>query len=246
MASTSLLVGRGRRIAETELPPVFVTLKATEGTAARHTQVRFKRVELKNTLNWGRDSVDAGETYRRLGEISNDKLSLCSQFGDWLGMVVYAMPTWIKACQWNTQAQRAMSKNLEEHIWLAIDENDDGNTLGLISLTELDHQDEGLPRELDGKRVFNVGAHFLAVYRDQGLATQVSAHCLSQLSGMMESSSSHIDTLWISTMPQNLAVQKLAANLGFGEFTPHSRKVTGIYKVFQRQRELVAACKNMT
>jgi len=190
-----------------------------------HT-IRFTRIEMANIVDKGANSNDDGETYKRLAELANDFGLLVSAFGPVFGRLLYWLPVSWKAKVYINEHKKNTEKDLKYIAWIIADEN--GQTVGSLSLDQVDKDKYVLNDELQSMNLYNIGLILSSDYQRRGLATELSKHLLSQLPALQID----MDALFIATLPNNAGVNTLAKRLGFTFVAETDAKFDGLIPCF--------------
>lgn len=169
---------------------------------------------LSNIEKGGRHSADHGFTYQRLAEIANDRHMLTHSMGNILGNIVYALPTRIKAGTYVKHAQECAEKGLIWKSFLIIC-GDTGDTVGVISLTEIEKELYNLPAEYANMRLMNVGVMIRTPYQNRGVVSTINREIFEKPE-ILETFGVHsVDGLFVATRPDNASVKHIASKMGF-------------------------------
>lgn len=192
------------------ISPLNMELRAVENTAAKvNSVIHFNRIELSNIVNQGLNSNDNGRTYRRLAELANDFNCLVSAFGSVLGRIVYWLPTFWKASAYIKVAEEARQKGRLSASWILSDGN--GETVGLLGLSEIEKEKFELDEELNRLKLYNVGVLLHSNFQRRGVVTEITNHLFEKFRRL----NLDIDGLWITTRPDNEGVNHIARKLDF-------------------------------
>jgi RimJ/RimL family protein N-acetyltransferase len=194
-------------------------------TKVEHT-LKFTQIKLENIENKGNDSSDNGETYRRMAELSNDFNMLMTSFGPVFGRLLYWLPTWWKAKFYITELKKHNEKNLKHIGWVIADDN--GQTCGLLSLTEVNKEMYKLDANLQLMKLYNIGLMLHSDYQRRGVATELSQKLLNHVNQL----NFDIDALFIATRPDNVGVNTIANKLNFTFVGEMDAKFDGLIPCF--------------
>jgi RimJ/RimL family protein N-acetyltransferase len=193
-----------------KVSPLNVKLHEAGKTAAKvENVIHFRKVELANITNKGRDSIDDGETYQRLAELADDFNGLVSAFGGFLGRILFWTPVSWKAGVFIREMKKATEKRLNHCTWVLSDK--DEKTIGSFSLSEIEKEKFDLSGELESLKLYNVGVLLHSSFQRKGVVTELTNHLYDQICRL----NFDIDGLWIATRPDNVGVNHIANKLNF-------------------------------
>lgn len=196
-----------------QISPFRVNLHEKNNTAAKIEEViHFKRLELVNIENQGRNCVDGGETYQRLAEMANDFQMLTSAFGPMFGRILYwVVPTSWKANAYENVLKEADRKNRAWGQWILVSENK--QTIGIVCLDQIDKKKFELDYddELGSLKLYNMGVLLHSNFQRRGIVTELSNHIFTQLRHL----NLDIDAFFINTRPDNVGVNAIAEKMNF-------------------------------
>jgi len=173
--------------------------------------IRFKKVELSNIVNQGKNSNDDIETYRRLAELADDFNMLVSAFGPVFGRILYWLPVSWKASAYIDGLNKSNKENRKHIEWLLIDKDD--KTIGELSLSQIEKEKFDLSDELNSLKLYNIGVILHSDFQRKGIVTELSNSLFSQLHNL--DLDLDIDGLFIATRPDNIGVNTIAKKLDF-------------------------------
>jgi len=183
--------------------PNFIIKTKTENT------IHFKKVELSNIVDQGKNSNDNMESYRRLAELADDFNMLVSAFGPLIGRILYWLPVSWKASAYIEGLDKANKENRKHIEWLLIDKDD--KTIGELSLSQIEKERFDLSDELNDLKLYNVGVILHSDFQRKGIVTELS----NSLFGQLHNLDLDIDGLFIATRPDNVGVNVIAKKLDF-------------------------------
>lgn len=195
--------------------------------------IRFKQITLNNIEKQGKNSNDAGETYRSLACLSNDFRMLTTAYGPFIGRLLYWCPVSWKASSFIGEMKKMNEEKRSHMQWVLIDKDD--STVGLFSLSELSESEKGKYKfsdDIHSLKLYNFGVMIHTDFQRRGIVTGLMKSLPNQIKNVPQLNGV-IDGLFVATRPDNIGMNTISKKLNYSFIKEMDVPVGGVIPCFQ-------------